>query len=367
MKKSLLFIPDISGFTKFIQNTEAAHSQHVIAELLEVLIAANTQDLVLAEIEGDALFFYKEESIPSQEKLLAQIESMFTAFYSHLSLLEKNRICPCNACATAPELQLKIVAHCGDLQFITVQGKRKPFGTQVIEAHRLLKNSVNSDNYALISRELSNEIGLQDFYQSKVFKFKPGSDSYDDKEVPYVYSILDKTDLKLLTFPRPEKLNLLDQADIVMEREFSISAKELLEYITNYSYRHHWVEGVDKFEYNEDEVTRIGSEHVCVINGKHLNFETVTKDSEFGQYVYGEKTSDVPVIDHGIQFYIISPVSELKSKLRVEFYLHVKSTFKKIIAKTLLKRVFKKNIKDAINGLENFVNKTRASNASLVG
>ena len=57
MNKSLLFIPDISGYTEFVQNTEVEHSQHVIAELLEILIDANTQQLQLAEVEGDALLF----------------------------------------------------------------------------------------------------------------------------------------------------------------------------------------------------------------------------------------------------------------------------------------------------------------------
>ena len=154
MNKSLLFLPDISGFTEFVQTTEVEHSQHVISELLEVLIAANTEDLQLAEIEGDALFFYKEKEIPSLERLLALTEHIFTAFYSHLKLLEKNRICPCNACSSAPKLQLKIVAHCGDLQFLTVQNNRKPFGSEVIEVHRLMKNSVESDNYVLFSKEL---------------------------------------------------------------------------------------------------------------------------------------------------------------------------------------------------------------------
>ncbi len=52
MAGSLLFIPDISGYTQFVQNTEIEHSQHVIAELLEVMINANTQNLQLAEIEN---------------------------------------------------------------------------------------------------------------------------------------------------------------------------------------------------------------------------------------------------------------------------------------------------------------------------
>jgi hypothetical protein len=35
---SLLFIPDISGFTQFVHETEILHSGHIVAELLELLI-----------------------------------------------------------------------------------------------------------------------------------------------------------------------------------------------------------------------------------------------------------------------------------------------------------------------------------------
>ena len=91
MIKSLLFLPDISGFTKFIQSTEVAHSQHVIAELLEVLIKANTQDLKLAEIEGNAIFFYNENDILSQEKVISTIRKQIHCFLTHLKLLETNR------------------------------------------------------------------------------------------------------------------------------------------------------------------------------------------------------------------------------------------------------------------------------------
>ena len=67
MPRSLLFIPDISGFTKFVQTTEVEHSQHVISELLEVLISANTQELKLAEIEGDGLFFIRKMRLPHRK------------------------------------------------------------------------------------------------------------------------------------------------------------------------------------------------------------------------------------------------------------------------------------------------------------
>ncbi|WP_420601718.1 DUF2652 domain-containing protein [Flagellimonas sp.] len=355
MSKSLLFIPDISGYTKFIQSTEIEHSQHVISELLEVLVNANTQDLKLAEIEGDALFFYKENEIPSQENLLAQIESMFTAFYSHLKMLEKNRICPCNACATAPNLELKIIAHSGNLQHIEVQGTRKPFGEQVIEAHRLLKNSVQSDNYVLISRTLALDIMLSPYYSSKIYRFRQGSDVYDDREVEYIYSLIDAKELKLKSFSEPKKVFFAKPPPIVKKKQFPVSAQTLLEYITNYSYRNYWAEGLDRLDYNENEVTRLGTEHACVVNGKHLNFITVSKEERLGSLLYGEYTNSPPIVDGFYQFYHFTPIGENSCELEIEAYWEAKSPIKKLFLALMGKKFFGKNIEKALTSLFRFV------------
>ncbi len=357
MNKSLLFLPDISGFTEFVQNTEIDHSQHIISELLEVLINANILDLQLAEIEGDALFLYKEEEKPSLEKLLAQVEMVFTAFYSHLKLLEKNRVCPCNACSSAPKLQLKIIAHSGKLQFINVQGNRKPFGVEVIEAHRLMKNSINSNNYVLISKQLSDEIELSTNYQSKLFDFKLGENEYDGKKINYLFSEINKNELKLKPFAQAKRVEFNKPPSLLFEMEFSISAPQLLEFITNYALRFEWVEGVDKFEFNENEVTRIGTEHVCVINGKHLNFTTITKKGKPGQLVYGELTTNAPPLDEIFQFYIINPLTHSSCKLEVEIYWKVKSILKRLILSILIKKIIRKNTQSALDNLFLFVEK----------
>lgn len=355
MNKSLLFLPDISGFTKFVQTTEVEHSQHVISELLEVLIGANTQNLQLAEIEGDALFFYKEEEIPSLEKLLAQMETMFTAFYSHLKLLEKNRVCPCNACSTAPNLQLKIIAHSGELQFISVQNKRKPFGTQVIEVHRLMKNAVDSDNYVLLSKALTDHIALPQNYCSKLFNFNEGVNEYDGKTINYLYSIIDNKELKLKPFAQAKRVQFDKAPSLYFKMTFPVSATVLLEYITNYSYRHRWAKGVDKFEYNEHEVTRIGTEHVCVIDGKHLNFVTITKDGKPGQLVYGEMTTSPPPVDALYQYYVISPKTQHSCEMEVEVYWKAKSIIKKLLLLLFVKRLLGKNVEKSLNSLLEFV------------
>ena len=355
LSHSLLFLPDISGFTNFVQTTEARHSQFVIAELLEILVSANTLNLELAEVEGDALFFYREEHVPSMERILAQVETMFTAFYGHLRLLEKNRVCPCNACRTAPNLQLKIIIHCGELQFITVQGKRKPFGKEVIEVHRLMKNSVSSDNYVLISSILADGIRLPFDYCSMLFSFQMGKDTYDGKETKYLYSVINAEKLNLKAFSEPQVVHFEESPSITYKRAFPVAADLLLENITNYAQRHHWVEGVDSFEYNENEITRIGTEHLCVVNGKYLNFVTVTKDAQPNQLIYGERTEDAPVVDAVYQFYIITPIDNNNCLLEVEAYLRTSSTLKRLFLVPLIKKVFKKNIYKAVNSLHSYV------------
>ncbi|MET1259367.1 DUF2652 domain-containing protein [Flagellimonas sp. DF-77] len=360
MAKSLLFLPDISGYTKFIQTTEVEHSQHIISELLEVLIAANTENMELAEIEGDALFFYKEGEVPSQERLLAQIETMFTAFYNHLEFLKKNRICPCNACATAPDLELKIIAHAGQLQHIEVQGTRKPFGQQVIEAHRLMKNSVNSDNYVLISRSLAFEIQLSAYYSSKLFRFRQGSDHYDDTTIDYLYSLIDTQQLPLKEPETVAEIEIERPADLIFEREYPVGAEKLYEYISNLIYRAEWVKGVDRFDFKVNEVTRCGTEHVCVVNGKDLNFVSVTKAGEPGQLVYGEMTRDLLPVDAIYQFYTITPLSENTCHLKVELFWEAKSPLKRIMIALFAKKAFEKNTRTALEGLFDFAQHKRS-------
>lgn len=350
MSKSLLFLPDISGFTEFVQSTEVRHSQHVIAELLEVLMKANTQKLQLAEVEGDALFYFKEE-IPSLEKLLAQAESLFTAFYSHLELLKKNRICPCNACATAPNLQLKIVGHCGDIEFIAVDGKRKPFGPEVIQVHRLMKNSVESDNYVLFSRELTAEIGLEGTYKSKLFMFEEGRDHYDGVEVAYLHSHVEKDHLKLKPFEQAREVIINRKPTLRMMETFNVPASELLEGITNYAYRHAWSEGVDRFEWSE-EVTRAGTEHVCVVNGKHLNFVAVVRPGEPGQLVYGEQSPGPSIVDQVTQFFVITPLGSTTCRLETEVYLQAKSPIKKLMIAIVAKKALNKALHKSIGRLK---------------
>src|SRR5271156_4014877 len=74
--KGLLLIPDLSGFSNFVTTRELKCSQHVIKELLEVLIDSNQLGLEISEIEGDAVLFFKFGPLPELKDIFDQVKKM---------------------------------------------------------------------------------------------------------------------------------------------------------------------------------------------------------------------------------------------------------------------------------------------------
>ena len=57
IEHGLVVIVDISGFTKFVFETELIAGKDIVSDLLLSIINANKLNLNIAEIEGDAVFF----------------------------------------------------------------------------------------------------------------------------------------------------------------------------------------------------------------------------------------------------------------------------------------------------------------------
>src|SRR4051812_7025416 len=139
----LLFIPDISGFTKFVNETEIEHSRYIIEELLENIINSNQIGLNISEIEGDAVLFYRFGKTPTLEDMCHQVELMFCNFQKQIKNYEARRVCQCLACISAVNLSLKVITHYGKFSTYTVKDFSKLIGKDVIVAHQLLKNDID--------------------------------------------------------------------------------------------------------------------------------------------------------------------------------------------------------------------------------
>ncbi len=140
--KGLLFIPDISGFSRFVAETEIDHSRLIIQELLEILINANNMGLEISEIEGDAILFYKFGDPPGMTEIYHQVEKMFVEFHRSIIAYEQRRYCQCKACISAINLTLKVITHYGEFTGYNVKNFSKLIGKDIIVAHQLLKNDI---------------------------------------------------------------------------------------------------------------------------------------------------------------------------------------------------------------------------------
>ena len=338
-KNALLFIPDISGFTEFVHHTAITHSQHIISELLELLLDQNKIGLELAEIEGDALFLYKLEDVPDEDEITAQVEAMYLAFHKHLKRYEYERICQCGACSSAYNLSLKFVVHHGEIEFIKVKETKKPYGSSVIQVHRLLKNEIKVKEYVLLTENILSKKDINNTLTA----------SYDFGDITFTYSNLDSLKLKLPEIPPiPDdvpKHKIFDRTETI-----ALPMLDLYEVISNFDYRLLWTKGIDKLEYEKNKVNRAGQKHKCLINkNEEVLQTTVKKQVEKNQLVYGESTDEIPFTKRVNVYYVLEELQYGKTKINIEIFADLKPFG--FIMKPLLKKNFRKVISENIKEL----------------
>jgi hypothetical protein len=175
-----LVIADISGYTRFLTDSELEHGNGIIADLLNSIIDATTAPLALSSIEGDAVFLYGEmaEGMYGQT-ILESVELLYCAFADALADQVLNTTCECNACVNIKGLGLKIVMHCGEYALSTVGGMTTLSGPDVIAVHRLLKNRIIEDtgieHYFLITDQCVKALEVE----SVVASWTPHTEEYE--------------------------------------------------------------------------------------------------------------------------------------------------------------------------------------------
>lgn len=142
-----ILIPDISGFSSFVAGVNLVTGQATAQRLIGSLLKQNLLNLELSEIEGDATLLYKFGRKLAPNEILKQYEIMLENFHQEQALVNEEY-------GLDLKLSLKLIAHYGEFGQYELAGFTKLFGIPVIEAHRLLKNSVKSSRYVLITDDL---------------------------------------------------------------------------------------------------------------------------------------------------------------------------------------------------------------------
>lgn len=153
--RDMVFVlPDISHYTRFMTVNRFAfgHAQHIVFELINAMIDAATPTVRLSKLEGDAALFYADPAEVGSDAIGAAVMDIFAAFFQAQQKLLASNICPCTACQHILDLDLKVLVHRGEASPFEFRGAVDFFGMDMIVLHRLLKNTVRSHRYIMITQ-----------------------------------------------------------------------------------------------------------------------------------------------------------------------------------------------------------------------
>lgn len=345
--KGLLFIPDISGFTKFVNETEIDHSRLIIQELLEILINANQVGLEVSEIEGDAILFYRFGEAPGLEALYKQVEKMFCEFHRSLIAYERRRFCQCKACMSAIDLTLKVITHYGEFTGYTVKQFSKLIGKDIIVAHQLLKNDIPVHEYWLVTDNLFNNDTPADFTQW--MQWNSSVKKTDDGDIPFHYTQL--TPLKN-EIP-PEEVPQVDLSKKVkalsFTREYDTDIVTLFHAAGDFNYRHQWMDGVKAVEEVGHFLPRIGMRCRCVME----NGQSTIYASSYTYHPDKIQFSETEEKENSTTHYTLDKIDDKRTRLTIDYHMQknmMKQFLFNLSRKKKMEEMFERSL-DNLKGL----------------
>ncbi len=352
---TFLFIPDISGFSRFVNQTEVNHSRHILSELLELIITEDQLGLEVLEVEGDAIFFNKAGKIPSLYELYEQCRKTFLAFHNYLQEYEVSRICHCGACSTAYNLSLKFIAHAGPVQPISIKNHKKLHGNDVIVSHRLLKNHIPSDEYFLLTDVLYEEMAKDEAQPNNIPAAEKGEENYEHfGAVAFRYYDLKPLHHEIQTHEKAH-IEYVKSNTTQAKSHVTISPLTLFEIISNLRYRKNWNKAVSKMNFKTNHTNRAQDTHNCVINNIPLTIETLQAHKDKDKMIYGERVEKIFFMKNILMFYNIEN-HEKGSYLTVEISFEMISSALNFM-KPLIKKYLNKMLNQLIKDIKNYAEK----------
>jgi hypothetical protein len=346
--KGLIFIPDISGFTRFVNATEIEHSRYIIQELLEILINANQIGLEVSEIEGDAILFYKYGDAPQLNEVYGQVEKMFCDFHRSLASYELCRVCQCTACRSVSDLTLKVITHYGEFTGYNVKSFSKLIGKDIILAHQLLKNDIEQHEYWLVTDELMNS--EPQHHLPEWISWNNSTKQTENGQVLFRYVHLGPLKEKVPS-PTVPQLEISDRIKVFsVSREFDAEINTLFSASLDFATREKWQVGVKRIDHVSDKLPQIGTHHCCVLEKGQVIMHT-------SSYSYGPEKIEYSETDEkkkSAGYFTFEKLGVQKTKATFDFYL--KNDFVMItMFRLFMKKKWEKAMQQSLNKLAEFV------------
>ncbi len=236
-QQGFLIISDITGYSKYVNESELEHARDSLTALLNLLIQHTQSPLILSKLEGDAVFSYAPAGGFLQgQSLLDMIETTYASCRKALELMVINTTCTCNACRNLPNLDLKFFVHFGSYMTQKLGHFTELVGNDINLVHRLAKNQIKEKlgfkAYAAFTQSVMDALGLADFQNSLI----PHRETFADVGEVQMYvhdmhKVWERLKDRVRIEVRPE------EALMIVKHEFPVPPSILWEYLTKPEYR----------------------------------------------------------------------------------------------------------------------------------
>lgn len=317
---ALLFIPDISGFTRFVNRAKITQSHNLIAELLEIIIEANILNMKLCEIQGDAVLFYKVGDPPPIDEIASQCKQFFLDFQNYLKIVERNPVVLGTSFLDS-DLTLKMVVHYGRVAITQIREHTKLMGRDVIVAHRLLKNDIRGEEYVLLTEDYLRTQPKEKVQASFSWSnLQDGVGHYEYLgEVRYQYGYL--TPLRrLMTTISPFEYKKIFPNTILARQKIEVPLTFVLRIIRNFRLKPSWMVGMTAVHYDTSKANRITPSYKCDLNRGQIDLQAVQTDRDPERVVYIEKVSNFRIYPNSLLFYYLRENEDGHTLLTIEFH-----------------------------------------------
>lgn len=316
-ESATILIPDISGYTEFVSKTELDHSSHIINHLLETIVQSINEDYVISEIEGDAVLLYRKGNPPGKKEIIDQVLKTFSDFHRELQLMHNVTVCQCGACQGITGLTLKFIVHFGAISEIKVQRFLKASGIDMVIAHRLLKNSIDTHEYLLVTKNyLSNIPDPDDLHN---LEWNPSKEEYSSiGTVEFQFAPLEGI---------KRALPLISQAEVVIPyddsagigTEINANYKDVFGAIINIAWRKYYEAGVKDVQ-DDGMNALIGKKHRCIYDDFNLEIEPMKVEVSDREINYAEYARIPAMNFYSIVHYTVTDLGDNRCKLMLHFY-----------------------------------------------
>ena len=142
-EKGFLVVADISGYTRFLAETELEHANGIVKDLFDSMLPTFKNSVTISKFMGDAIFGHAENIAYEKSQFMIDFaKRVYNNFSDKKDIIKINTDCTCNACKHMDELDLKIFIHHGQYMVQKINDSEELLGSDVNTIFRLMKNNV---------------------------------------------------------------------------------------------------------------------------------------------------------------------------------------------------------------------------------